>query len=375
MYRNHLEKLLRTRLDDILVDEGVLDRERLDAAQAQQDQSGKLLSDVLIDSGTVDEWDLAKLVAGHYALPFVDVKLYSIPGPVLDLLPLPWCREHSLLPIDQFGKSIAVVCVETPTLESIEEIIEKTGCTVFLYVGVRRAMREVIDEALKRRGNRTAIAASAARAVAVAAGQSPSLVPSPAPTPAAAAQPHAPEETPLPALDLPRISLQLNASAGSLAHGVHGAAVFGGHDQPAVAKKPQFDRGVRPAPAAAQPAAHAAPAVAPVPQPVAPAASPPTSPVVAQKVSPIQQLLGRAPAAPNAPVVPAAPAPASARLDDSPRPKLGSRAAPVLPSPATAPETPQPKAAAPGQTGWESIFDIGDDAVHRTPEAKRKSRV
>src|SRR5687767_9044399 len=155
MYRHHLEKLTKTRLDDVLLDEGVLDRARLEAVQAEQDQSGKLLSDVLVTSGGFDEWELAKLLVNQYGLPFLDVKLYGIRREVAELLSVEYCRKHGVLPLDQFGPSIALACWEVPTPELLNEIIEKTGCTLFLYVGVRRMMLEVLDEQTKKAAGRS----------------------------------------------------------------------------------------------------------------------------------------------------------------------------------------------------------------------------
>lgn len=324
MYRNHLEKLTRTRLDDVLVDEGVLDHERLEAAQAEQDQSGRLLSDVLIDSSTIDEWDLAQLVASHYSLPFIDVKLYQIPGPVMELLPLDWCRQQSLLPIDQFGKALGIVCAEVPTPELLDEIVAATGCSPFLYVGVRRAIRDVIDESIKRRGGRTAPAASINGPAASAdrpAGARASLTSYVA-------------EAPLPPIDLPHVSLKLNASAAQLIAAA-GAAV----------KRPQIERFGRPAPA--PPASLTAP---PAKTPSSTGAG--ASRAAAAAPAPVP-VAARAPA-------PAAPAPKS---DDPVRPVLTTRIAPQLPQPAVKKPAPPPQ-----QTGWESIFDSGDSAVRRPDE-------
>lgn len=340
MYRIHLDKLVRTRLDDILVGERVLDRERLEAAQAEQDQSGRQLSDVLIDSGAIDDWELARLIASHYSLPFVDVAAYSVPANVLELLPLDWCRTRGVLPIDQFGKTIALACVEVPTAEIVQEIVEKTGCTPFLYAAARRPIRDLIDESLKRRGAHSLHAHG--RPAAAQAAKPAVNTPVPTPVAAAPAAPVVPAPPPvaLPA-DLPRISLQLNANAAHL--GGHGAA-------PAPApKRPQVAENRPPRPAMPVPAHDPHPPASPAPAPV-------------QKVSAMQAILGRNGggngAANGAPEMPAVQ-------------KAAPRAAPVLPAAGPAATPP-----AGGGAAWESIFDMGDSAVKRapTPEPRRKSQ-
>lgn len=150
MYRHHLEKLVRTRLDDILVDEGVLDRSKLQEIQSEQDQSGSLLSDVLVESGGFDEFELAKLQVKSYGLPFVDVKLFNIRREVLEVLPFDYCKRRGVLPVEQFGQSLAIACWEVPTPELLDEIVAKTKFSIFVYIGVRRTMLEVIDEQTKK---------------------------------------------------------------------------------------------------------------------------------------------------------------------------------------------------------------------------------
>lgn len=338
MYRHHLEKLVRTRLDDVLVDEGILDRPKLEAVQAEQDQKDCLLSDVLIDSGTIEEWDLAKLIASHYALPFVDVLHYQLPALVADVLPLEWCRKHSFLPFDQFGKALAIACVEVPSAELIEEITQKTGASPFVYVAVRRAVREVLDESVKRRGNRAGPSASVFATMS-AAPREPGRG-------TAGAHGTAPAEPDLAPLDLPRISLQLDASA----------AVVGAHDltptppasETSAPRRPPIERFGRPIAAPPSvPAASQAPRTSRVGAPAAPV--PVAAAASRAQPAPHGASIGASNGATNgSPTVPAAA-------------RAASRPAPVLPS------APKPaKGGGPGQAGWESIFDIGDDAVRRS---------
>ena len=336
MYRTVLDRLSRTHIEDLILDVGLLEPARLEAAQAEQDQTGATLSDVLLDSQTLEEWDLAKLVASHYSLPFVDVKLYSTPSNVFDLLPLDWCRRHSVLPFDQFGKSITLACVEIPKPEVLREITEKTGCTPFLYVCLRRALRDVIDENLKRRAKapQAAAASAAVSAKSVVTAAKPldpaaADVPKEAPSAAPDSTPGevAPERPRLPSIvGLPRVSLQLTATAAQAASTPAPAT------QP---RRPAIERFARPA-AAATPAGGAAP----------------------QRLSPMQQILSHASPDPPAATEPAAP---------PTLPRAVVRAVPKLPSkPMAAPRAAAMKSTHSGD-GWESIVDIGEDAVRRTP--------
>ena len=78
MYSHHLQKLARTRLEDVLLDEGILDRAQIELAVQDAQQGNLPLSQVLAEREVLDEWQLAKLISVHYSLPFVDLSDLSL---------------------------------------------------------------------------------------------------------------------------------------------------------------------------------------------------------------------------------------------------------------------------------------------------------
>ncbi len=146
MYQRHLEKLSRTRLDDVLLDEGQIDRAQVEDAAAEHEMTGRQLSDVLFEREVIDEWDLAKIVSAHYSLPFIDVTTYTISKDALAKLPTEFCIDHALLPLDIFGKGLMLAVAEMPDPELLAEIRKHSGLTPFLYVAVRRSMFEVLTQ-------------------------------------------------------------------------------------------------------------------------------------------------------------------------------------------------------------------------------------
>lgn len=319
MYRAHLERLVRTRLEESLLDEGVLPRDRVESAQLEQDQSGKLLSDVLVDADMMDEWDLAKLVCGRFGLPFIDVKGYTRRREVADLLPREWCLKNGVLPLDQFGQTIMLACQEIPSAELVREIVERTGCSPFLYVGVRRAIREVLDEQVRK----PAVPAKPAPAAAKP-GQKPAEAPAKPAEPAAPAiDPAPPTRTlDLPPLDLPAISMRLDATPAAI-----------GAEEPRKPAIQRFQRSI---------------------------GSSTGEPAAAAEKSPAAGRKSSSPA--TGPVAPAG------------GPKLAARTAPVVPAAPHRAASPGP-----GQQSWQSIFDVGEDNVRRTrpgtenPERAKKT--
>lgn len=177
MYQHHIEKLTRTRLDDVLLDEGILDRSRVADAQAEHEMTGKSLAGILLDQEAIDEWDLAKVVITHYSLPFIDLTDINSGADVESILPVEFCRAHVVLPLDVFGNAFTLAVCEMPSTLLLQKVIEVSGKTPFLYVAVRRQIIEAVDSIEKRRLRRGPAAGSAAPAAAPA----PAAVPNSAP--------------------------------------------------------------------------------------------------------------------------------------------------------------------------------------------------
>lgn len=186
MYQHHIEKLTRTRLDDVLLDEGVLDRSRIADAQAEHEMTGKSLSGILLDQQAIDEWDLAKVVISHYSLPFIDLTDLNLGLDVESVLPLDFCRAHTVLPLDEFGTAFTLAVCEMPSTLLLQKIIEVSSRTPFLYVAVRRQISEAIDAVEKRKAKRNGYIPGMP---ATASAPQVSLEPKPLPTAAAAKAP------------------------------------------------------------------------------------------------------------------------------------------------------------------------------------------
>jgi hypothetical protein len=218
MYLAHLEKLNRMRLADVLVEEGVLNRERVEEAQAEQDATGKQLGQILIESDVLTDYDLAKIVVTHYSLPFLDMTGFSTRREVTTLLPEEFRHRWAIQPLDQFGTILTLAVAEIPTPEQIEEIVETTNLTPILFIAARHAVITVIEEERKRNASRKSVMKQAPQ----------TAVPAPGVAPAAAAAVDADAKAPAPGGDLSLPEFDLPTVPMKLAGGSSPAKASGG---------------------------------------------------------------------------------------------------------------------------------------------------
>ena len=143
---DHLERLGRKRLGDVLVDEQLISKEQLLEALADRQRTGVPLGRVLVESGYVSDWDLAKAVTKHYNLPFVTLAGRSIDAATFGLIDVPVLLREQIVPFDLFGAALCLACVEMPEPEVLRDVQEQTKLTPFVFVACASEIKRVLAE-------------------------------------------------------------------------------------------------------------------------------------------------------------------------------------------------------------------------------------
>lgn len=140
------QKLVRNRrLGELLVEEGYITEEQLGAAVEEQAATGGMLGRILVTSGYVTEWEVAKCLVAQLQLPFVYTALYDIPKEAVDLLPHAFLHQHLLVPVDLFGKCLALATCGNISQEVVEEIELSTRLEVMLYVSLASDIQTTLE--------------------------------------------------------------------------------------------------------------------------------------------------------------------------------------------------------------------------------------
>jgi hypothetical protein len=141
-----LEKLTCVRLAEVISQKNVVAAEIITDALYAQDKYGDPFVQTLVTGGHVTEWDLAKLVAENFQLPFLMASSYAISDEAKKRVPEKFLFEHLLVPLDVFDD---VVCVVMPILSPYEvmgKIQRELRCEVFPYVGLISENKKVLGD-------------------------------------------------------------------------------------------------------------------------------------------------------------------------------------------------------------------------------------
>lgn len=128
-------RVQRRQLSEILVDEGVAQREDVDNALKIQAKTGETLVAILADMGAVVSPAVAKLVCQNYQLPFISMRNYDLDTKLIGLLPAEFLHQNKLLPFDSIGQMLLCAVAEIPSEKALAEIPKATQRKVAFFVG------------------------------------------------------------------------------------------------------------------------------------------------------------------------------------------------------------------------------------------------
>ncbi len=112
----------KLRLGDVLVQQRLISQEQLQQTLALQEQTGKKVGRLLIESGVITEELLADALARQLRVPFINLKTYPFRAEVVKLLPESAARRFRALALEDKGDSLLVAMADPLDLFAYDEI-------------------------------------------------------------------------------------------------------------------------------------------------------------------------------------------------------------------------------------------------------------
>jgi hypothetical protein len=192
-----IAKLIRKKMGEVLIDEGLVKEEQVTEALRRQRSTGEAFADILVDKGYVSEVDIARTLVKQSGLPYIDASRYRINKDGTQAVPAELMWLHQFIILDKIGKTVLVAISNVLSTEVFEKIEKMSGSQIFVYVStssqVRQALtKEVpitqpVDPKAAKAGAKPG-APAAAKPGAPASGVLPRPNPTAAPVPGAAGQ-------------------------------------------------------------------------------------------------------------------------------------------------------------------------------------------
>ena len=140
----------RPRLGDLLVRQGFLTAERLQAALKMQADSGanKLLGEVLVEREFCTEEQVLECLAIEFKLPFVRIDARLFDPKVVELLPREVLVKHLVLPLFKLRDTLTVAIAEPSDIFLLDRLKAIARCEVQLAIASPRDIRRALQTSL-----------------------------------------------------------------------------------------------------------------------------------------------------------------------------------------------------------------------------------
>ena len=133
-------------LPELLLEQGLLNKEQLQKVQAESAKTGVPLKRLLVQKGLMSEPELVALIAAQSGVTSVDLSSYLIKPEVVQLVPESVARKHLIIPIFKIGESLTVAIEDPLNFFAIDEVRLKTKCDIKTVVAGETSIRQAIDQ-------------------------------------------------------------------------------------------------------------------------------------------------------------------------------------------------------------------------------------
>jgi hypothetical protein len=117
-------------------------RELLQSSQA----GGVALSEALVTSGTIGDWDLSRVVCEIFQLPFLPVDMVKPDAGILEDVDTSFLSEHALVPIKRFGQVLTVAMPGMVSADVLAMLSANTDMVVLPVVGTVETNRRWLED-------------------------------------------------------------------------------------------------------------------------------------------------------------------------------------------------------------------------------------
>src|ERR671923_100517 len=134
------------RLGEILLREGLVTREQLAQALAEQKNTKHRLGYVLVKLGLVPEVEITKVLARQYRMPAVDLSRFEVNPRILKLVPGDMATKGVVLPLKREGRTLTVAMADPSDLGLLEDLKFITRFDLFPVIAGEYTLRNLIEK-------------------------------------------------------------------------------------------------------------------------------------------------------------------------------------------------------------------------------------
>lgn len=115
------------RIGDLLVEAGQITPEQLQAALAEQAQTGERLGEILIERGAVSKQTLGRVLQTQRGVPYVDLNTYPVDEQLIRSIPNWMAIQHKVLPLARIDQEIHLAMLDPTDVVAMDSVGQLLG--------------------------------------------------------------------------------------------------------------------------------------------------------------------------------------------------------------------------------------------------------
>lgn len=136
--------IMKKKLGDILVENGIISGEQLAAALQEQQKSKRKLGDLLITHGYITEQQLIEVLEFQLGIPHVNLFKYQIDPAITQIIPESMAKRYQVLPLMKEGGKLMVAMADPLDYYAIEDLRMSTGFRIEPAISSREELQRAI---------------------------------------------------------------------------------------------------------------------------------------------------------------------------------------------------------------------------------------
>lgn len=141
-----LSAATQDQVEDTLVQEKLLTKEKLAELKAEAKQKGTPLLGLLASEGHISDEDLAKTIAHVTKMPYVNLTNVHVDPRVLDLLPQDLAERYMAVPLGEMQHRLAIAMLDADNVQAVDFLSNKIGRPLKVFAASESGVRQVLRQ-------------------------------------------------------------------------------------------------------------------------------------------------------------------------------------------------------------------------------------
>ncbi|MBC7742996.1 MAG: type IV-A pilus assembly ATPase PilB [Bdellovibrionaceae bacterium] len=138
--------MLPNKLGEILIKQGLIRADQLQAATTEAERTKNRLGPILVSLGFLKDSQILRALEKQYGMPGVDVAQFEIEQSVTTIINRDFCEKHCIMPLSKAGATLVVAFSDPSNLQVRDDLRYLTKCKIQPVVATENTIMTAIEK-------------------------------------------------------------------------------------------------------------------------------------------------------------------------------------------------------------------------------------